>query len=162
MYPNLVQKLRWLSCSIFVSPATLRVQIQRLVHPIPSTVAGDLGVFFHGSCMSYNGHVEDRATVSLLQAPTKWLSSLFFALFVSLPLSLVSLSLRSHSITLPLFLFPSSSLSQPSLSKVVLALITPWLKAEGGVKKSACVLKPYMDQYPNTVTGTHNDPHMQS
>lgn len=126
MYPNLVQKLRLLSCSIFVSPATLRVQKPGLDHPIPSTVTGDLGVFFHESCMSYNGHVEDRATVALLQAPTKWLSSLlFFALFVSLPLSLVSLALSpSHSITLPLFLSPPLTLSQPSRSKVALALIT--------------------------------------
>lgn len=63
----------------------------------------------------------------------------------------------------PVSLLRSLSLSV-SLSKVVLALITPWLKAGGGVKKWACVLKPYMDQCPYTATdtGTHNDPHMQS
>lgn len=77
MYPNLVQKLNLLSCSIFLSPATLRVQKPRLVRPIPSTVTGDLGLFFQESCMSYTGHVKDPETVALLQAPTKWLSSLF-------------------------------------------------------------------------------------
>lgn len=121
MYPNFAKKIELTGLQHFHQACNMK-GIKKKTKPCPfKSVHWDrgVGVFFGESCMSCNGYVGDQATVALLQTPPKWLPSLF----------LLSLSLC-------LFLSHPSlavSLTHPSLPKIVLALITLWLKAGGGV-----------------------------